>query len=91
MPRRDGTTSVLRIDGLSHHAVQTLGTALLKEHIPIAHAVSSASTVIDLGLRFDPDNTPERHANIVDWPLTKPEQKLIALKIAAMATVIRYS
>ena len=81
---------MFRIDGLDRSAVRSLGADHLKDPPPIAHAVSLASVVLGSGLRFDPDNTPERHANVVGWPPRKEEQKLLALKIVAGATVVRY-
>jgi len=29
-----------------------------------------------------PDNNPPRHANIINWPAEKSEQKLIAIELA---------
>lgn len=89
MPR-NGMTSVFRIDGLATSEIRTLGEAHLTKPKPIAHTVSSASTVLNIGLTFDPNNDPERHADIIGWPSAKEKQKLLAMKIAEDASVTRY-
>ena len=45
----------------------------------------SVGIVETLGLGVVLDNKPERHANIVDWPDGKDEQKLRAQELAAQA------
>lgn len=88
---KDGKTSVYRVRGLDTDGVRRLGTDVLRRPPPLAHATCLGATVCSCPLRFDPDNTPERHANIVGWPERKDEQKLLALKLAKAATVFRYT
>jgi hypothetical protein len=88
---RDGRTSVFRIVGLEAEAVRALGTTHLRNPAPIAHAVSTAGTILDLGLELDPNNSPERHADIVGWPMRKEEQRLFAVKLAQGAKLVRYA
>ena len=88
---RNGTTSVYRIAGLESNEVRALGAAHLRNPTPIAHAVSLAGTVLDAGLDFDVNNTPERHVDIVGWPPRKEEQKLVALKLASAGGLVRYA
>ena len=90
LPRK-GVTSVFRTEGLDSYAIQRLGAKHLKDPSPIACADSTASLILDTGLRFEADNTPERHANIIGWPTRKEEQKLFALKIVASVRVVRYN
>lgn len=87
---RGGKTSIFRIQGLSVEQVATVGSAYLQNPPPFAHLLSRAEVVFDVGLHFDPDKTPERHANIVGWPDRKEEQKLLAIKIAGASEVVRY-
>jgi len=87
---RDGRTSVFRINGLELADIRSLGNAILRNPPPIAHARTIAAVVYDCGLTFDPNNEPARHADIVGWPDRKEHQKLIALKIAEVATTFRY-
>ena len=86
----DGATSVYRIAGLEQNDVRLLGAKYLRNPTPIAHAISIAGSILDVGLNFDVNNTPERHVDIVGWPSRKEEQKLIALKLASAARVVRY-
>jgi hypothetical protein len=88
---RNGMTSVFRTAGLDVHAIQRLGEEHLKQPAPIAAAESTASLILDTGLRFKADNIPARHANIIGWPTRKEEQRLLALKIVASARVVRYN
>lgn len=87
---RNGKTSVFRVDGLTEEDVRRLGAMALRDPAPLAHAACSASTVYECGLHFDPDNVPERHANIVGWPEAKERQKLLAIKLAEKADVAVY-
>jgi len=89
MPR-SGMTSVFRVDGLRTEDVRHLGSRVLKKPPPIAHATCRGSAIYDCDLRFDPDNMPERHANIVGWPERKDHQKLLCIRLAACAEVCRY-
>jgi hypothetical protein len=89
MPR-DGRTSVFRVDGLELPEIRSLGHTVLRNPPPIAHANTIAAVVYNCGLTFDPNNEPERHADIVGWPDRKEQQKLIALKITEEATTFRY-
>lgn len=42
-----------------------------------------AKSIYSQKLRFDPDNTPRRHANIIGWQNNREAQKNAALQIAA--------
>ena len=88
---RDGKTSIFRLEGLRVSEVRLVGAAHLRSPPPIAHAVSVAGSILDFGLMFDPNNDPERHADIVGWPVSKEEQKLLAVKIAGTAKLLRYT
>jgi hypothetical protein len=87
---RDGRTSVFRVDSLGSSEVRRLGAQVLKDPPPLAHAIGLAASVYACKLRFDPNNEPPRHADIVGWP-GKPHDKLLALKLAEASDVTRYS
>ncbi len=46
-----------------------------------------ASQVETAGLRLNPDNVPERHADIVGWPQAKDEQLSLAQELAEVAAL----
>jgi hypothetical protein len=81
---------VFRIDGLSLQQVADLGATHLRDPRPFGHLRSRAEVILNIGLQLAPDNFPERHASIVGWPERKEEQKLLAIKLAAAATVVRH-
>ena len=45
------------------------------------------SAVLKVDLKVDPDDDPPRHANIIGWPYEKSAQKLLAIELAAEATL----
>ena len=46
------------------------------------HGSCTVSFIEGLGLNIDYNNEPERHADIINWPLTKDEQKNFAQKLS---------
>lgn len=84
-----GAVSVFRLKGLSeqeiwkigHEIADPLGKTLYGRGDVEAQAVASAE------LTIDPDNVPERHANIVGWPDEKQKQKLRAMELAKVAAL----
>ncbi len=90
MPSR-GEVSVFRINGLSEIAIWEIGSdiARKRDRTLYARGDTKAFDVMKLGLEILPDEPPPRHADLVGWPENdKPRQKLIALQIAAVATLI---
>ncbi|HEU4559154.1 MAG TPA: hypothetical protein VFS20_14935 [Longimicrobium sp.] len=88
MPRH-GTTSVFRIRGMDEARIRTIGMTVLPVKPPKARAEIPAGRVYDAGLKLEPDNNPEFHANITGWPpdTAKDEQKLLALKLASASAL----
>lgn len=78
-------SSVYRASGASSEELW----AICAEHVDItrrmkARGTTAAEHFLAAGLQFDPDGKPHpRHANVIEWPLPKHEQKILAQKIAA--------
>lgn len=92
MPPPNLKFSVFRIDSLSVPEIWKIGLNQVIAKMPeprtlYGRADIQAKNVLKTGLQFDPDNKPPRHANIVNWPETKEEQKSIAQELAADATL----
>ncbi len=86
-----GEVSVFRINGLSETAIWEIGGDVGRKRgrTLYARGDTKASDVMKLGLEIRPNEPPPRHADLVGWPENdKPRQKLIALQIAAVATLV---
>jgi hypothetical protein len=69
MPGKDGTTSVFRIGGLKRREVAAIGAREVGAKRSVhGWAVVAAHAVNESGLRFDANDAPPRHADIVGWP-----------------------
>ena len=97
---KDHKTSGFRVKGLEKSQVWVLGEKyFLKPYneTRLARGYSRKSllgradlTVAQIkvqGLSVEPDNIPPRHASITGWPRAKSKYKLIAMQLAAIATV----
>lgn len=80
--------SVFRIAGLPRDVVWDMG----KRHVAnprnkplLGRADIFASNVFSKGLGIRPEEQPPRHANIVDWPEEREEQRMIAVELASEA------
>ena len=89
MPNRNRTTgrlekSVHRINGLSSSEIWRLGRLFVEQGRALKARASGQSTqAMQAGLRFAIGGSPwPRHADIVEWPMEKSEQKLLAMQIA---------
>ncbi len=90
MPSR-GEVSVFRIDRLTESAIWKIGgdVASKSERTLYGRGDTRAHELRKVGLDILPEEPPPRHANVVGWPEhDKPRQKLIALQIAAVATLV---
>ncbi|HUE81822.1 MAG TPA: hypothetical protein VMM84_06880 [Pyrinomonadaceae bacterium] len=90
MPNR-GQVSVFRIDGLTESAIWGIGDyiALKRERTLYGRGDTTANQVRNAGLDISSDEPPPRHANLIGWPENdKGRHKLIALQIAAVATLV---
>ena len=90
MPNR-GEVSVFRTDRLTDSAIWEIGSdvATKSKRTLYARGDTKAHEVRKVGLDILAEEPPLRHANLVGWPEgDKPRQKLIALQIAAGATLV---
>ena len=86
-----GEVSVFRTEGLEETAIWDIGSSVAAKRERTLHARgdTKASEIMKLGLKISPSEPPPRHANLVGWPENdKPRQKLIALQVAAVATLV---
>ncbi|MBA3571956.1 MAG: hypothetical protein H0W34_08300 [Pyrinomonadaceae bacterium] len=90
MPK-EGEVSVFRVDRLTAVQIWKIGDEIADERNRTLYARGDiqAREVTGNGLDILSEEPPPRHANIVGWPENdKPRQKLIALQIAALATLV---
>ena len=89
LPEPSGlTTSVFRTYALSETEIWEIADVYMSG--PTGRSVHGradllVSHVEATGLRVNPDNVPERHADIVGWPQRKDEQLALAQELAAVA------
>jgi len=93
MPPPNFRLSVFRIAGLSTEAVWDMGQRevinnMLQPRTLHGMADIKVLSVQKNNLIVDPDNTPFRHANIIEWPEEKEKRKIIAQELAADAKLI---
>lgn len=81
--------SVFRISTLPDADIWTIGDEVSQQsgRTLRARADISVSVVYARELRVDPDEPPPRHASITGWPETESEQKLMAIELAANASL----
>jgi hypothetical protein len=90
MPTR-GEVSVFRINGLDQASIWEIGSdiARKRDRTLYARGDTKAEHVRKVGLNIRSDEPPPRHANVVGWPENdKPRHKVIALQLAAAATLV---
>ncbi len=75
-------TSVYRIENLNNTEVWDLGDTNVNNPV-LARLDVSANTIFNFKLDFDPDDTPPRHANIINWPKDRSEYRSVAQQITA--------
>jgi len=89
LPNKEGQTSVFRTSELTDNEIWEIGdneVARKVEKQLIGRGDINASNVYENGLKIDTEGEHLKHANIVNWPKEKSEQKLIAIEIADNAT-----
>ena len=91
MPNRDGLTSVYRTVGLEDSVILNMGRDFVVGPLNkplIGRADIGVPNILKCNLNVMPETIPhKRHANICNWPTEQPEQKVIALELAAEANL----
>lgn len=86
LPAPDGETSVYRASTLSEEESWGIGleyVAKPRNRTLYARGDTMAGVIMKTGLDIIPETTPHPlHANIVNWPSDKDEQKMLAVEIA---------
>ena len=83
MPNKDGQTSVFRVFGLTREYIRhNLALTARQDKEAKCAGHFKIKNVLDVNLEIDPNNNPERHADIIAWPPEKEEQKSIAQELA---------
>ena len=86
MPNKNGETSIYRTTGITGPEIYEIGQKYVGKIIGRSikgHAEILVSEIIKhrLAVKADPSPHP-RHANIIDWPDEKTEQRIIAMELA---------
>ena len=89
IPNRDGETSVYRITGISDTEIFEIGEMFVANLIGkplLGRTDIGVLKIFKQRLNVRPEPSPHpRHANIYGWPDERPEQRLIAMELAAEA------
>lgn len=89
LPAQNGECSVYRTSELSNDEIWEIGqkyVAIPTNRTLYAKAESTAKVIRNKGLNVVADTAPHPcHANIVDWPSERSEQKKLAIKISREA------
>ena len=74
---RNGQTSVFDIVGLQEVAVRRIGRRVgaARGKDPRGRGELTYADVTDVGLRFERDDVPPGHGNLVGWPSAGPNRK----------------
>lgn len=78
------TTSVYRTSLLSEDEIWSLGDDNISNPV-LARLDNDIKNIFNLKLDIDPDNSPPRHANIVNWPTDRSKCRSIAQQLSAKA------
>jgi len=92
LPASDNETSVYRISNISEKEIWDIGRKYVagpSKRTLHARGDATAVAITKTGLEISPETTPHPlHANIVNWPSEKDEQKMLAVEIANEATLV---
>lgn len=80
--------SIFRTTGLDDSSVWAIGHEAIVDRAVLGRGDLSAGAVYDVGLSFDPDDVPPRHANIIGWPDEKEDQIALALQLEDATTLV---
>lgn len=92
LPAKNGETSVYRTSSLDDSIVWNIGKQYVAD--PQSKEIKArgdlkALHVLKLGLEIEPTKLPHpRHANIINWPKEKDEQKMLAIELANQSLLL---
>jgi len=90
IPAPNGETSVFRVSTITLDETWEIGEMVADQRGKTLYGKADVGVAVieNTGLRVEPDTRPHPlHANIIDWPTEKSEQKLMAMKIADEAAL----
>ena len=92
LPAPNGETSVYRISNIVEKEIWDIGRKYVagpSKRTLRARGDTTAVAISKTVLEISPETTPHPlHANIVNWPSEKDEQKMLAVEIANEATLV---
>jgi len=92
LPAPNGETSVYRISNIPEKEIWDIGREYVAEpskRTLYAKGDTTAALITKTGLEIVPETTSHPlHANILNWPTEKHEQKMVAVEIANEATLV---
>ncbi|MBI4651268.1 hypothetical protein HY745_08300 [Candidatus Desantisbacteria bacterium] len=87
MPPSNLKLSIFRIVGLEENEIWEMGKKNISDKNLHGRAEISPMDINKAGLKIDPDNIPERHANIIGWPDEKSARQMAAIELASKASL----
>lgn len=92
LPAPNGEASVYRISNISEKEIWDIGREYVagpSKRTLYARGNTTAAVITKTGLEIVPETTQHSlHANIVNWPSEKHEQKMLAVEIANEAKLV---
>lgn len=94
---KNGQTSVFEVSGLEEEDVRLMGDAAgrTRGRSPRGRGELETSDVTAAGLRFERDDVPPRHGNLVGWPShgkeVKARCKAVAVELAVRAVLVLHT
>jgi hypothetical protein len=82
--------SVFQIRGMAEDEIWNLGErTVVRSSVRTLYGRADihVAAVRETGLEVHPDNNPQRHANVINWPMEKSKRKLLALQLAERANL----
>lgn len=94
---KNGCTSVFEVAGLPEQSIREIGIAagVARRREPRGRGELTRADVTDVGLRFERDDKPLRHGNLVGWPSEdnrrKDLNKDVARRLAQRSVLVLHS
>lgn len=90
MPTPTGQTSVFGVNGITDKEIWNIGidVANIRKKTLYGRGDLASDFITDIGLSLDIDNTPPKHANIVNWPEDRVKRQQLALKLADNSNLV---